>query len=210
MQAKTGRPRVHGMVYDIADGKLHYLNIDFKSQVKKYQSIYAVTDYHRYQTIDIHDISDVSTEKNEKQEKMTKALFETMDTDNDGIIPRNELSVMMCQYIDDVHEKELKRTMEPLLTTTEIDYKKFQEIMETLHHAGIHEKDDSDRLVVVKPMSTEVCLIMFFMFTGNCYLLYVSKTCCLIHRIARTLFAAQLLLPFVNSRLLSRQWLERL
>ena len=168
MQAKTGRPRIHGMVYDIADGKLHYLNIDFKSQIQKYQSIYAVTDFHRYQPIDIHDIRDVSIEgkyhaesaddvKKDKQEKMTKLLFETMDTDHDGILTQEEISAVLCQYIDDANETKIKRTMEPLPTTTVIDYEKFHEIMDTLHEAGVKEKDDSDRLVVVKPiLSTEV------------------------------------------------------
>ena len=180
MQAKTGRPRIHGMVYDIADGKLHYLDIDFKAQIKKYQSIYAVTDFHRYQPIDIHDIRDAArhtvssvggtggeetqNEQLEEQEKMTKLLFETMDADHDGLITKEQISVSMCQYIDDdVNEKDLKRAIEPLLYSTphdEIDFDKFHQIMDSLHGAGVKEKDDSDRLVVVRPMTSEVsCLV---------------------------------------------------
>jgi hypothetical protein len=128
MQAKTGRPRIHGMVYDIADGKLHYLNINFKSQVKKYQSIYSVTDFHLSQPIDTRD---PTREKKEMQSKINKVLFDTIDSDKDGVISQNELSVMLCQFIDDVDEKELKQSMAPMLTTTEIDYEKFNEIMET-------------------------------------------------------------------------------
>ena len=170
MQAKTGRPRIHGMVYDIADGKLQYLDIDFKSQIKKYQSIYAVTDFHRYQPIDIHDIreavkhavegkqtaEEVEEDKKEEQEKITKILFETMDTDHDGIITKEEFSESMKQYVDvEMSEKDLKSAIEPLRSSV-INYEQFHEIMDTLHDAGVKEKDDSDRLVVVRPISIEV------------------------------------------------------
>mmetsp|Transcript_32310 Transcript_32310/g.65974 ORF Transcript_32310/g.65974 Transcript_32310/m.65974 type:complete len:431 (+) Transcript_32310:91-1383(+) len=45
MQAKTGRPRIHGLVYDIADGKLINLNVDFKQIIRKYRDIYTVADF---------------------------------------------------------------------------------------------------------------------------------------------------------------------
>lgn len=41
-QALTGRPRIHGFVYDIAVGELLHLKINFKSIVKKYRDIYRV------------------------------------------------------------------------------------------------------------------------------------------------------------------------
>ena len=44
-QAKAGRPRVHGFVYDVADGHLRPLKIDFRSQVDKYRQLYEVYDF---------------------------------------------------------------------------------------------------------------------------------------------------------------------
>lgn len=47
-QAKTGRPRIHGFVYDIAEGELQYLKVDFKFFVRKYTNIYRTADWKRF------------------------------------------------------------------------------------------------------------------------------------------------------------------
>ena len=170
MQAKTGRPRIHGMVYDIADGKLHYLNIDFKSQIKKYRSIYAVADFRRYQPIDVREAvkhasegkgtESKDDEKKAEQEKVIKLMFATIDTDRDGIISKEEIRLAMRQYVDsETSEKDIAHAMEPILVSTpndELNYAQFHEIMDSLHSAGIKEKDDSDRLVVIRPSSGQV------------------------------------------------------
>jgi hypothetical protein len=175
MQAKTGRPRIHGMVYDIADGMLKYLDIDFKSQIKKYRSIYAVADFRRYQPIDVREAvrhgvtadegKEIHTVSAAEQEKMTKLLFETIDTDRDGIISKEEIRLAMRQYVDvEMSERDLEQAMEPILYSTphdDINYEQFHEIMDSLHGAGVKEKDDSDRLVVIRPMSGQVRLILF-------------------------------------------------
>ncbi|KAF4320936.1 hypothetical protein G195_003207 [Phytophthora kernoviae 00238/432] len=41
-QAKYGFPRIHGLVYDLKNGQLNEMDIDFQSYVKKYNSIYKL------------------------------------------------------------------------------------------------------------------------------------------------------------------------
>ncbi|CAH0490247.1 unnamed protein product [Peronospora farinosa] len=41
-QVKYGFPRIHGLVYDIKNGELNEMDIDFESYVQKYQSIYKL------------------------------------------------------------------------------------------------------------------------------------------------------------------------
>jgi hypothetical protein len=65
------------------------------------------------------------------------------------------MSESLCQYVDNVDEKGLKVAIEPFLSK-DINYEKFHEIMDSLHDAGVKEKDDSDRLVIVRPMWSDV------------------------------------------------------
>lgn len=44
-QALSGRPRIHGFVYDIADGKLKRLDINFKKLIARNKDIYATRDF---------------------------------------------------------------------------------------------------------------------------------------------------------------------
>lgn len=41
-QAKYGFPRIHGVVYNIKDGQLKELEVDYQMYVKKYSSIYRL------------------------------------------------------------------------------------------------------------------------------------------------------------------------
>ncbi|TDH67986.1 hypothetical protein CCR75_003468 [Bremia lactucae] len=41
-QVKYGFPRIHGLVYDLKNGKLNEMDIDFHSYVRQYQSIYQL------------------------------------------------------------------------------------------------------------------------------------------------------------------------
>ncbi|GLD93749.1 hypothetical protein PINS_up002354 [Pythium insidiosum] len=41
-QAKYGFPRIHGLVYDLKSGQLKELDVDFKSYVKQYSSIFKL------------------------------------------------------------------------------------------------------------------------------------------------------------------------
>ncbi|CAH0518982.1 unnamed protein product [Peronospora belbahrii] len=41
-QVKYGFPRIHGLVYDLKNGQLNEMDIDFDSYVQKYQSIYKL------------------------------------------------------------------------------------------------------------------------------------------------------------------------
>jgi hypothetical protein len=41
-QVKYGFPRIHGLVYNIKDGELKELDIDFENYVRKYRSVYRL------------------------------------------------------------------------------------------------------------------------------------------------------------------------
>lgn len=41
-QAKYGFPRIHGLVYNIKDGQLKELDVDFKSYIKRYGSVFKL------------------------------------------------------------------------------------------------------------------------------------------------------------------------
>jgi len=46
-QSEKGYPRIHGMVYDIGNGYLRELDIDFRPLLKKYRDIYSVYNFKR-------------------------------------------------------------------------------------------------------------------------------------------------------------------
>lgn len=41
-QVKYGFPRIHGLVYNLKDGELKELDVDYQSYVRKYRSIYRL------------------------------------------------------------------------------------------------------------------------------------------------------------------------
>jgi len=55
-QAKTDRPRIHGMVYDIGEGLLKNLDIDFQSDANQYKDIYTVADFEKCIPLDINHV----------------------------------------------------------------------------------------------------------------------------------------------------------
>ncbi|KAM3573088.1 hypothetical protein VYU27_004900, partial [Nannochloropsis oceanica] len=44
-QVEAGIPRIHGFVYDIGEGLLRKLDIDFRTEVKKNLAIYKLYDF---------------------------------------------------------------------------------------------------------------------------------------------------------------------
>jgi len=70
-QAKYGFPRIHGLVYNIGDGELKELDINFKDYVKKYSSIYKLHSF---------DSPDPANYRREHlQRKMIRALAEEFE-----------------------------------------------------------------------------------------------------------------------------------
>jgi carbonic anhydrase len=55
-QSRTGRPRIHGLVYDISTGYLKHLDIDFRKVLKKYRKIYSVADFQKYSPVALSDV----------------------------------------------------------------------------------------------------------------------------------------------------------
>jgi len=45
-QARTGFPRIHALVYNLRDGKLKRLNVNFKNELDKIRSIYKLYRFH--------------------------------------------------------------------------------------------------------------------------------------------------------------------
>jgi len=45
-QAKTGFPRIHALVYNLRDGKLKQLNVNFKNELDKIRNIYKLYRFH--------------------------------------------------------------------------------------------------------------------------------------------------------------------
>lgn len=98
-QAKYGFPRIHGLVYNLQDGELKELDVDFKSYIKKYSSVYKL---HSFNSDDPS-----SLRREQLQAKMIKTLSEAHEEES-GL----------------VSTKYLKRAMlhEPLLfSTSEVD-----------------------------------------------------------------------------------------
>ncbi|TYZ63687.1 hypothetical protein PybrP1_001327 [[Pythium] brassicae (nom. inval.)] len=98
-QVKYGFPRIHGLVYNLSDGELKELDVDFKAYIKKYNSIYKL---HSFNSADPG-----SLRREQLQANMIRALSESHEEEKD---------VVSAKY--------LKRAMlhEPLLfSASEVD-----------------------------------------------------------------------------------------
>jgi carbonic anhydrase len=85
-QSERGRPRVHGMVYDIGTGELKHLDIDFKKVLKKYRDIYAVHDFSKHRPKEIGGKGGVEAEE-------IRRAFDEVDDSSRGWITKGELQV---------------------------------------------------------------------------------------------------------------------
>uniref|UniRef100_K3WH46 Carbonic anhydrase n=1 Tax=Globisporangium ultimum (strain ATCC 200006 / CBS 805.95 / DAOM BR144) TaxID=431595 RepID=K3WH46_GLOUD len=98
-QAKYGFPRIHGLVYNLKDGELKELDVDFKAYIKKYSSVYKLHSF--------NSAEPSSLRREQLQANMIKALSESHEEES-GLI----------------NIKYLKKAMlhEPLLfSETEVD-----------------------------------------------------------------------------------------
>ncbi|GAB9475445.1 Carbonic anhydrase [Globisporangium polare] len=68
-QVKYGFPRIHGLVYNLQDGELKELDVDFKSYIKKYNSIYKL---HSFE-------SETPLRRSQLQSNMIRTLTEGHD-----------------------------------------------------------------------------------------------------------------------------------
>ncbi|RLN91467.1 hypothetical protein BBJ28_00014100 [Nothophytophthora sp. Chile5] len=96
-QVKYGFPRIHGLVYNLKDGELKEMDVDFQSYVRKYRSIYKLHSFP----------SETPLRRSQLQGNMIRTLVEGHDEDPGR-----------------VSTKYIKRAMlsEPLLfSETEID-----------------------------------------------------------------------------------------
>lgn len=73
-QAKYGFPRIHGLVYNLSDGELKELDINFKEYIRKYSSIYKL---HSFDSPD-----PASFRREHLQKKMILALAEDHEVDS--------------------------------------------------------------------------------------------------------------------------------
>jgi len=64
-QAKTDRPRIHGMAYDIETGLLKDLDIDFQSDANQYKGISTEADFEKCIPLDINHIIGTKVGKSE-------------------------------------------------------------------------------------------------------------------------------------------------
>jgi len=151
MQAKTGRPRIHGFVYDISNGLLKHLDIDFKSQLKKYRNIYAVADFRRYEPINIDKVVPSSQRQDdagmsELRTRKARLLFEAMDVNRRGSISKKELKETMDRFGLQPTEDELEEMMAPLakMDRESIDLADFEKLLVSVQEVG------TDRLVVIR------------------------------------------------------------
>ena len=163
MQAKTGRPRIHGFVYDIKNGLLKHLDIDFRSQVKKYRDIYSVADFRRYAPVsidnlttgdsDLDDTIDIHQMTRDARERQARLLFEAIDVNQTGVIGRAELRKAMESFGLHTTEEELDEMMTPLVAMNrdDIDLAAFESILESIDDVG------TDRLVVIRRRGSQVC-----------------------------------------------------
>jgi len=157
MQAKTGRPRIHGFVYDIKNGLLKHLDIDFKSQVKQYRDIYSVADFRHYAPVNIDNLTstdgsdvgetiDVRPMTKDERQRQARLMFEAIDVNQTGVIGRNELRKAMESLGSRLTEEELNEMMAPLVAMNreDIDLTAFETILESIENVG------TDRLVVIR------------------------------------------------------------
>jgi len=70
-QAKTDRPRIHGMVYDIGEGLLKDLDIDFQSDANKYKDVHTETDFEKCIPLDINHVIGTKIGKNKLDRLVT-------------------------------------------------------------------------------------------------------------------------------------------
>ncbi|TMW64206.1 hypothetical protein Poli38472_012828 [Pythium oligandrum] len=70
-QVKYGFPRIHGLVYNIQNGELKELDVDFQSYIKKYRSIYRL---HSFPT-------ETPLRRGQLQANMVRALIDGHDED---------------------------------------------------------------------------------------------------------------------------------
>jgi len=102
-QSETGRPRIHGMVYDISTGLLKHLDIDFKKVLKKYRGIYTVADFKRYAPVDLHP--EVASQNISAEE--TRYIFDELDETGKGWIGKCELRDAMLKLEMDVSDEQV-------------------------------------------------------------------------------------------------------
>ncbi|TYZ61228.1 hypothetical protein PybrP1_011573 [[Pythium] brassicae (nom. inval.)] len=97
-QVKYGFPRIHGLVYNLKDGELKELDVDFKAYIKKYNSIYKLHSF----------ASEAPPRRSQLQTNMIRTLTEDHDEESGR-----------------VSAKYIKRAMlhEPLLfSKSEVDH----------------------------------------------------------------------------------------
>ncbi|KAG6576604.1 Carbonic anhydrase [Phytophthora cinnamomi] len=68
-QVKYGFPRIHGLVYDLKNGELNEMDVDFQSYVRKYRSIYKLHSFP----------SEASLRRSQLQGNMIRTLVEGHD-----------------------------------------------------------------------------------------------------------------------------------
>ncbi|KAL3671331.1 hypothetical protein V7S43_003261 [Phytophthora oleae] len=69
-QVKYGFPRIHGLVYDLKNGQLNEMDIDFQSYVRKYRSIYKLHSFPQ---------GEVPLRRSQHQGNMIRSLVEGHD-----------------------------------------------------------------------------------------------------------------------------------
>mmetsp|Transcript_26541 Transcript_26541/g.38053 ORF Transcript_26541/g.38053 Transcript_26541/m.38053 type:complete len:467 (-) Transcript_26541:401-1801(-) len=156
MQAKTGRPRIHGFVYDIENGLLKHLDIDFKTQIQKYRNIYSVADFRHYSPVNIDEMTKTDDEDNSagmsdttrnERRRQARLLFEAIDVEQTGTIGRKELRRAMEGLGLRTTEEELDEMIAP--HPDGIDLATFESIVEHLGSLG------TDRLVVIRKRGSQ-------------------------------------------------------
>jgi len=119
MQAETKQtqikmyPRIHGMVYNIYNGKLNYLDIDFKSKIKKLRDIYTVADFQNHNPIHIDDATHDITKNDHKILKKKVADRLVLIRPNSGRSPPRPLQCCASTTIRELKIAILKLSGSP-------------------------------------------------------------------------------------------------
>jgi len=94
-------PRIHGMVYNIYNGKLNYLDIDFKSKIEKLRDIYTVADFQNHNPIHIDDATHVNVNANVNVDiyRTTKG-FKTMTNYHNRPYTKNDHKIIKKNVAD--------------------------------------------------------------------------------------------------------------